>query len=221
MIHLNSNQTTVVVKNSQNLTSAHLHDIVEKRGIDAEWAKANCRSTSIKEAKEFLGYSVHSPGIMFIGAGSQVQFRPDKISGVKYLTSHKSKGGYDAFIPKHPTDKGYWDVEQLKQNCWKINDCPYLLVTEGMDDFIQGKGIEEFRRILTKAYALESPDTENDSIPDTVPATEDNYIIKAIAALYTSDRWVSIGGLLYQFTGGYYKKVCEPVERRRSSENQP
>ena len=332
MVHHTPSQTTVV-NNSLQLTAIHHHQITKVRGIDAAWAEANCRSVSTDIASAMLGYPAKSEGIMLVDSRTQFQFRPDCPWASKDGKKPKYRtpvGEYDAFLPEHPTDKGYWDVGQLKQACWKINGHPYLLVTEGgfkaisgcsnglptiglmgvsmgltpkdtqgkrclipeleklaksgiglitvfdadaktnksvrreeekltkellrfnvpvlsitglwniedgkgMDDFIQDKGIEEFRRILAKAYALEShednsnekiiPDTshahtgeKSDYIPATVPPAEDNFILKAQVALYSDCHWVSICGRLYKFTGSQYEEVNEPVEQRRISE---
>ncbi|MEG4317870.1 MULTISPECIES: hypothetical protein [unclassified Microcoleus] len=83
-----------------------------------------------------LGYPAKSPGIMFVGDGLQFQFKPDEpwqsADGKGKPPKYRSPvGEYDAFLPKHPADKGYWEVEQLKQACWKFNDHPYILITEG------------------------------------------------------------------------------------------
>ncbi|MEZ2231261.1 DUF3854 domain-containing protein [Microcoleus sp.] len=328
MVHHNSDQATVV-NNSLRLNNDHYGQITIDRGIDGAWASASCQSVDIDKASVILGYTAKSPGIAFFGAGSglQAQFKPDTLwtskdgKKPKYLTPI---GDYDAFLPKHPTDKGYWGVEALKQVCLRINDHPYILITEGcfkaisgcsnglptvalmgvtmgltpkdkqgkrclvhelkklaeagfgfiitfdadaktnknvrweeqkltkellefnvpvlsvtgtwniedgkgMDDFIQKKGIEEFRRILAKAYAIESHDTvdeshqkhegsESDYIPSSAPSSEDNYILKAQAALYSDGHWVSICGRLYRFTGSHYEEVNEAVEQRRISE---
>ncbi len=131
MIHLNSNQATVLNK-SLRLSAIHYHQITVTRGIDTAWAEANCESVDTVKASAMLGYTAKSPGIAFYSAGSelQCQFRPDQPwaskdgKKPKYLTPI---GEYDAFLPQHPTDKGYWDVEPLKLACWKINDHPYLL----------------------------------------------------------------------------------------------
>jgi putative DNA primase/helicase len=52
-------------------------------------------------------------------------------------------------------------------------------------------------------------------IPDTAPSAGQNYILKAEDALYSEGDYVSIGGLLYYFTGSYYKELNESSEKRR------
>ncbi|MEG4317703.1 MULTISPECIES: DUF5906 domain-containing protein [unclassified Microcoleus] len=52
-------------------------------------------------------------------------------------------------------------------------------------------------------------------IPDTAPVPEQNFVQKAESALYSEGHWVSIGGLLYQFTGTYYEERPEKLEKRR------
>jgi putative DNA primase/helicase len=62
---------------------------------------------------------------------------------------------------------------------------------------------------------LSSIGNSNDYIPDTAPVPEQNFVQKAEAALYSEGHWVSIGGLLYQFTGTHYEERPEKLEKRR------
>jgi putative DNA primase/helicase len=55
----------------------------------------------------------------------------------------------------------------------------------------------------------------NDYIPDTAPIAGQNFILKAEDALYSDGHYVSIGGLLYRFTGSYYEELNESSEKRR------
>ncbi|MEG3970970.1 DUF5906 domain-containing protein [Microcoleus sp. T2B6] len=58
--------------------------------------------------------------------------------------------------------------------------------------------------------------SENDYIPDTAPAPEQNYIQKALAALYhPRDNWAAIGQQLFEFTGTYHELRPEAGEKRR------
>jgi len=124
-----------------NLCPKHKSHI-ESRGLLNEWSYANCRTVSADEASVYLGYTAKSGGIFFIGATTQFQFRPDKpwkSSGSKKAPKYRTPvGEYDAFLPQHPTDKNYWEPENLKQHCYRINDHPYLLITEGPFKAISG-----------------------------------------------------------------------------------
>src|SRR4028118_1252961 len=62
---------------------------------------------------------------------------------------------------------------------------------------------------------LSSLSSTNDYIPDTAPTAGQNFILKAEDALYSDGHYVSIGGLLYRFTGSYYKELNESSEKRR------
>jgi putative DNA primase/helicase len=55
----------------------------------------------------------------------------------------------------------------------------------------------------------------NAYIPDTAPTPEQNYVQKAIEALYSGGHWVSIAGQLFEFTGAYYELRPEATEKRR------
>jgi putative DNA primase/helicase len=62
---------------------------------------------------------------------------------------------------------------------------------------------------------LSSSSSHNDYIPDTAPIAGQNFILKAEDALYSDGHYVSIGGLLYRFTGSYYEELNESSEKRR------
>lgn len=129
---------------SHNLSPSDIKNITETRGIDLKWAIANCRRVSDRQAEFYLGYPAKSPGILFVGSGTQYQFKPDEPWGgsngkkPKYRTPTKGEGGYDAFLPNHPTSKRYWDVELLKQHCWMIDGIPFLVLTEGVFKALAG-----------------------------------------------------------------------------------
>jgi len=115
---------------------------IESRGLLNDWSFANCRTASADEASVYLGYPAKSGGILFLGKTTQFQFRPDKpwkSSGSKRAPKYRTPvGEYDAFLPQHPTDKNYWEPENLKQHCYRIDDHPYLLITEGAFKAIAG-----------------------------------------------------------------------------------
>jgi len=115
---------------------------IDSRGLLNDWSFANCRTASADEASVYLGYAAKSGGILFVGATAQFQFRPDKpwkSSGSKKAPKYRTPvGEYDAFLPQHPTDKNYWEPENLKQHCYRIDDHPYLLITEGPFKGISG-----------------------------------------------------------------------------------
>jgi putative DNA primase/helicase len=52
-------------------------------------------------------------------------------------------------------------------------------------------------------------------IPDTAPTPEQNYVQKAIEALYSAGHWASIAGQLFEFTGTHYELRPEATEKRR------
>ncbi|MEG4521049.1 MULTISPECIES: phage/plasmid primase, P4 family [unclassified Microcoleus] len=121
------------------LCTKHQADI-QARGLLNDWARAACRTVTKEEASFLLGYEAKSGGIWISGQTLQGQLRPDKPwksdkdpaskKAPKYrtpLTDH----GCDAIVPSHPTDKNYWEPENLKQVCYQINGHPCLVLTEG------------------------------------------------------------------------------------------
>lgn len=110
---------------------------IKARGLLNDWARATCRTVTKEEASFLLGYKAKSGGIWISGETLQAQFRPDKPwkskedkKAPKYrtpLTDH----GYDAIVPTHPTDREYWEPENLKKVCYQLNGHPCVLATEG------------------------------------------------------------------------------------------
>jgi len=62
---------------------------------------------------------------------------------------------------------------------------------------------------------LSSKGSINSYIPDTAPTPEQNYVQKAIEALYSAGHWASIAGQLFEFTGTHYELRPEATEKRR------
>ncbi len=124
-------------KNSSHLLNKHIKECCIKRGLDRHWIEAGCSSLTATEASQELHYTAKSPGILIEGANGQDQFKPDQPwadkqgkKAPKYRTAAGDE--YDALLPKHPTDSNYWNnIPQLKERCYKINDHPLLLITEG------------------------------------------------------------------------------------------
>ena len=133
---------------SKSLSPSDYKKCCIKRGLNRDWIEANCRSINISEATEYLGYPAKSGGILIEGANGQYQFRPHKPwsdrqnkKAPKYRTAAGDE--YDAILPVHPSDRYYWNnIEALKERCYKINDVPMLLVTEGAFKAIALLGVE-------------------------------------------------------------------------------
>jgi putative DNA primase/helicase len=70
-------------------------------------------------------------------------------------------------------------------------------------------------RTQESVVSLSSSSSNSDYIPDTAPIAGQNFILKAEDALYSEGHYVSIGGLLYRFTGSYYGELNESSEKRR------
>ena len=125
----------------KSLTPEHEAHI-SGRGLLNDWVRACCHSASIAQASHYLGYSVKSPGILFMGKDGQVQYRPDirepkrgKKEPPKYLSP---SGEFDAFLPPSPDNPLYWEIEALKREAFYINGVPYILITEGVFKALAG-----------------------------------------------------------------------------------
>jgi putative DNA primase/helicase len=140
-----TNQQTEEVPNSEvnNTSQARLNDkhyaeCMTKRGLPPEWIAVNCRSMTIKEASDRLGYATKSGGIWLEGFNGFGQFRPNKPwknEGDKKAPKYRTATGeeYDAMLPHHPTNRQYWtDLVALKAIAWIIDGHPCLGITEGL-----------------------------------------------------------------------------------------
>ena len=70
-------------------------------------------------------------------------------------------------------------------------------------------------RTCEDVVRLSSLSSKSDCITDTATIAGQNFILKAEDALYSNGHYVSIGGLLYRFTGSYYAELNESTEKRR------
>jgi putative DNA primase/helicase len=70
-------------------------------------------------------------------------------------------------------------------------------------------------RTCKNVVHLESISNTNDYVSDTASALVQNYVQKAIKALYTEKHWVSVAGQLLEFTGTHYELRLEATEKRR------
>ncbi|MEG4534676.1 DUF3854 domain-containing protein [Microcoleus sp. D2_18a_D3] len=114
----------------------------------------------------------------------------------------KANGG-DAFkeaVANAPT-LAKWE-KQLKKGDRKNNTNPNVSLTP-------------HPRTHENVVSLSSSSSGSDYIPDTAPAGEQNFVLKAEEYLYSEGHWVSIAGQLYRFTGTHYELRLEVVEKRR------
>ncbi|MEG4031898.1 MULTISPECIES: phage/plasmid primase, P4 family [unclassified Microcoleus] len=148
---------------------------IARRGLLNNWAREGCTTASIAQASHYLGYSVKSAGILFIGQNGQVQFRPDiaetrpgKKKPLKYLSP---VGEFDALLPPSPDNPLYWEIEALKREAFYINDHPYILLTEGVFKALAGccNGIPT-ASLLGVEQGLTGKARDRESLRHLVPA---------------------------------------------------
>ena len=95
--------------------------------------------------------------------------------------------------------------------------------TKGIDDFIVAYGHEAFKQLVDNAVTFEewrdeyvvNPVKEVKTASPDHPDAEENYQLKAQAALFSDQPWVSIDGKLYQWTSTHYELQSEAAIRRR------
>ena len=154
-------------------------------------AKPSCRAAIIKLAQLLIerGCTVH-----ITCWDSNFKGLDDFIVG---------KGG-DAFLQAVADATAFTEWEkQLKKNERKTNPSK------------TNNSIIPPVRTQENVVCLSSSGSGDDYIPDTAPIAGQNFILKAEDALYSDGHYVSIGGLLYRFTGSYYEELNESSEKRR------
>ncbi len=118
-----------------------------------------------------------------------------------------------AICPDIP-DKG--DIRELLENM-DIEEFIRRLETEihnAATKEIEDNSLTLLPRTYEDVVCLSSIDNTNDYIPDTAPVPEQNYVQKAIEALYSGTPWVSVAGQLLEFTGTHYELRPEVTEKR-------
>ena len=129
--------------------------------------------------KSIMGCQHDIPTIGLVGVTMgltpKAKGEPDLIPVLKKL-AEAGFGFIIAFDADAATNKNVRIAEAKLSKVLAAYGCPVKSVaglwepgtngeTKGMDDFINKKGIEEFRAILTNAYSLESRDTRNGKLP--------------------------------------------------------
>jgi len=131
-------------KSDRRLCDRHHKELVETRGLPADWVSANCYTVDSQRARQLLGYESKCSGIMLQGNGSQIQFKPDKPwkgKADKKAPKYRSPLGeeYDAMLPSHPENAQYWhELAALKIRCIDIDGHPHIVLTEGLFKAIAG-----------------------------------------------------------------------------------
>jgi putative DNA primase/helicase len=122
------------------------------------------------------------------------------------------------------------DPRAIDSDISEAGDIQQLLAVMEADEFLirveaeifKATNPSEFNNSITTpartcedVVCLSSLSSVGDYIPDTAPIAGQNFILKAEDALYSDGHYVSIGGLLYRFTGSYYEELNESKEKRR------
>src|SRR4028119_2082361 len=122
------------------------------------------------------------------------------------------------------------DPRAIDSDISEAGDIQQLLAVMEADEFLIRVEAEIFKatnpsesnnsittpaRTCEDVVCLSSLSSVDDYIPDTAPTAGQNFILKAEDALYSDGHYVSIGELLYRFTGSYYEELNEKKEKRR------
>jgi|GEM_PF-1456298 len=160
--------------------------------FDSDYAeKPSCRA-AIKKFAQLL---------MERGCTVYITCWDSKFKGLDDLIVGKGADAFLQAVADAPTFKE-WE-EALKKNDRKVK-----LAKSNNSTISHPRTCEDVVR-------LESSSSTNDYIPDTAPAPEQNYVQKAVDALYSGAPWASIAGQLFEFTGTHYELRPEATEKRR------
>ena len=88
-------------------------------------------------------------------------------------------------------------------------------ITKAANSSESNNSLNSHPRACECVVCLSSRCSTKTYIPDTAPTPEQNYVQKAIEALYSSGHWVSVAGQLLEFTGTHYTLRPEATEKRR------
>ena len=88
-------------------------------------------------------------------------------------------------------------------------------ITKAANSSESNNSLDSHPRACECVVCLSLKGSINAYIPDTAPTPEQNYVQKAIEALYSSGHWVSVAGQLLAFTGTHYELRPEATEKRR------
>ncbi|MEG4962144.1 MULTISPECIES: DUF3854 domain-containing protein [unclassified Microcoleus] len=160
--------------------------------FDSDYAaKPSCRAAIIKFATLLInnGCTVH------------ITCWDTKFKGMDDLIVGKGGEAFLQAVAEAPTfDK--WEKELKKVDRKKNTSNPNI-------------SLIPLPRTYEDVVSLSPLSSESGYIPDTAPAGEQNFVLKAEKYLYSEGHWASIAGQLYCFTGTHYELRPEVVEKRR------
>lgn len=179
--------------------------------VDGESCADALRSLGLAATTSIMGMGKWQPSDTRDLEGAAVVICPDRdLTGIEQATKLAAYFPHAQWLYAYP-DAPAW------------NNLP---ASAGLDveDWIKSEnlGAEDllisiFSRPRTRenVVRLSSISSASDYIPDTAPVAGQNFILKAEDALYSEGHYVSIGGVLYRFTGSYYEELNESKEKRR------
>jgi putative DNA primase/helicase len=160
--------------------------------FDSDYAaKPSCRAAIIKFAQLLIerGCTVH------------ITCWETKFKGMDDLIVGKGADAFSQAVAEAPTF-AEWE-KPLKRNTPKPNKSD------------SNTSITTHPRTQESVVCLSSLSSTEGYIPDAATSAGQNFILKAEDALYSDGRYVSIGEVLYRFTGSYYEELHEKKEKRR------
>ncbi|MEG4442121.1 DUF5906 domain-containing protein [Microcoleus sp. AT9_B5] len=144
--------------------------------------------------------------------GAKVVICPDRdIPGIEDAAKVSQHFPDAMWLYCYPDDTWAWNNPQKSQGL----DVRDWIEARKIDAQTVLNSLTPHPRTREEVVCQKYDSSKSDYIPDTAPPPEQNFVQKAESALYSEGHWVSISGLLYQFTGTYYEERPEKLEKRR------
>jgi putative DNA primase/helicase len=117
----------------------------------------------------------------------------------------------DADIPEKGDIREFLEVMEADEFLIRVE----AEITKAANSSQPNNSVTSHPRTCECVVCLSLKSSINSYIPDTAPTPEQNYVQKAVEALYSSGHWASFGGQLFAFTGTHYELRPEATEKRR------
>jgi len=117
----------------------------------------------------------------------------------------------DADIPEKGDIREFLEVMEADEFLIRVE----AEITKAANSSEPNNSLTSHPRTCECVVCLSLKSSINGYIPDTAPTPEQNYVQKAVEALYSSGHWASFGGQLFAFTGTHYELRPEATEKRR------
>lgn len=184
--------------------------MVEGEGCaDALWNVGICATTTLGGSGKYKSYGNYLEDL----AGAALVLCPDRDEpGTKHMEAIASDFPDAQWLYAPPSDF-YWQHLPKSQGL-DISD--WLTSGATADDILAAVTDKRFG-LPSQPYveAVDADVLDVDGMPLTAPTADEVFTQKAVDALYSNIRWISVDNSLYRWTGTHYKLVSPAAEKAR------